>query len=293
LIPRSVLCTPREFESDPDFLQNPSSVKKIQNWDLISAASTHASLIVMAIYLFSSFARRLPTSLAKREKIGVGFEFMRDAAAQTAVANALRSVVPKFDSDPDFRSSYGSKLLISEIFTRDTRFELLFDQQGPKTSPFDCWAEKIKVRVEFRSNGGDCVRYRGRRYALRINSNPTLIFCKIRSSSRRVRTQADLPPGGCFRRNVPGQMSYHEGGSTRSVPRCRGSNRNGIQVPAGGQATASSATSSSGSKWMLSRSCRSVAVDSAPHRRGVASPVASSLVVSAPKRCRRQGLCPR
>src|SRR5258706_12525491 len=49
---------------------------------------------------------------------------MREATARVSVANALRRVVPKFDSDPDFRSSYGSKLLISEIFTRDTRFEL-------------------------------------------------------------------------------------------------------------------------------------------------------------------------
>jgi len=42
------------------------------------------------------------------------FEFMRDMAARVSVANALRGAIPKFDSDPDFRSRHGSDLLISE-----------------------------------------------------------------------------------------------------------------------------------------------------------------------------------
>jgi len=42
---------------------------------------------------------------------------MRDMAAQVSVANALRGAIPKFDSDPDFRSSYVSKLLIPAIVT--------------------------------------------------------------------------------------------------------------------------------------------------------------------------------
>jgi hypothetical protein len=42
---------------------------------------------------------------------------MRDAVAQVPVLNAIRDIIPTFDSDPDFRSSYDCKLLIPEIVT--------------------------------------------------------------------------------------------------------------------------------------------------------------------------------
>ena len=74
-----------KFDSDPDF-----------------RSSYDSKLLISGVL----------TSLAKREKIGVGFEFMRYVAARISVANALRNTVPKFDSDPDFRSSYDSKLLV-------------------------------------------------------------------------------------------------------------------------------------------------------------------------------------
>ena len=125
--PTPIFCKTELNEENPEL--------GFDQYDFLPAR--RASFIVAAICLFSSFASKEDisgesrynrigsphpehssgglTSLAKREKIGIGFEFMRDAAAQTAVANALGSVAPKFDSDPDFRSSFGSKLLISEI----------------------------------------------------------------------------------------------------------------------------------------------------------------------------------
>jgi len=57
------------------------------------------------------------------------FEFMRDATAQISVLNALRAAVPKFDSDPDFRSSYGSRLLILK-----SRFYVSCRRESPKVA---------------------------------------------------------------------------------------------------------------------------------------------------------------
>jgi hypothetical protein len=87
---------------------------------------------------------------------------MRDMAARISVVNARRGAIPKFDSDPDFRSSYGSKRLISTVVT--WRALRLLSESSGSESNFVAPAK----------------RYRGLRCVLRMNSNPTPIFCDIR-----------------------------------------------------------------------------------------------------------------
>src|SRR5882757_10705680 len=79
------------------------------------------------------------------------FEFMRNTAARVSVAIVLRGVIPKFDSDPDFRLSYASDLSSFESPIRRRLRFLAHKRRDPK-SPFGSSERKSGLTRKSRSD---------------------------------------------------------------------------------------------------------------------------------------------